>query len=62
MFICRGGSKTRPYRIIKFEWKLYPECIQLFAQGRLKVVHETHTLENGTKVERRVVEIETLQD
>jgi phosphoribosylglycinamide formyltransferase-1 len=47
---------------LKFEWKLYPECIQLFAQGRLKVVHKTHTLENGTKVERRVVEIETLQD
>jgi phosphoribosylglycinamide formyltransferase-1 len=47
---------------LKFEWKLYPECIQLFAQGRLKIVHKTHTLENGTKVKRRVVEIETLQD
>lgn len=31
------------------EWELYPECIQLFAEGRLKVVE----LENG----RRVVDI-----
>jgi phosphoribosylglycinamide formyltransferase-1 len=35
-------------RGLKAEWELYPKCIQLFAEGRLKVV------DNG---DRKVVEI-----
>ena len=42
---------------LKLEWELYPECIQMFAQGRLKTVKMTYTLENGKKVERSVVKI-----
>ena len=32
---------------LKLEWQLYPECIQLFAEGRLKLVKKTFTLPNG---------------
>ena len=42
---------------LKLEWEIYPECIQLFAQGRLRVVSKVYTLENGTEIKRRVVEI-----
>jgi phosphoribosylglycinamide formyltransferase-1 len=44
---------------LKLEWELYPECIQLFAEGRLKVVSRTYTLENGTRFNGKVVEIAT---
>jgi phosphoribosylglycinamide formyltransferase-1 len=40
---------------LDLEWQLYPECIQLFAQGRLEVVKMTRTLANGQIVQRRVV-------
>ena len=39
------------------EWQLYPECIQLFAAGRLKTVQKTFTLKNGQKLQRTMVEI-----
>jgi phosphoribosylglycinamide formyltransferase 1 len=39
------------------EWQLYPECIQMFAQGRLHLVTMTHTLPGGRLYQRRVVEI-----
>lgn len=42
---------------LKLEWELYPECIQLFAQGRLKIVRATHTLENGRIYQRAIVKI-----
>jgi len=42
---------------LKLEWKLYPECIQAFAERRLKTVSMSHTLKNGRKVTRRVVKI-----
>ncbi len=42
---------------LALEWELYPECIQLFAQNRLKTVRMTYTLEDGKKVERTVVQI-----
>lgn len=40
---------------LKLEWKLYPECIQLFAENRLKI--ETHALgdERGRAATRSVV-------
>jgi phosphoribosylglycinamide formyltransferase-1 len=42
---------------LELEWQLYPECIQLFAQGRLHVVTMTHTLDNGGIMQRKVVRI-----
>jgi phosphoribosylglycinamide formyltransferase-1 len=44
-------------RGLKLEWELYPKCIQLFAQGCLKVVHMTHTLGNGDTHQRSVVKV-----
>ncbi len=42
---------------LELEWQLYPESIQLFAQGRLEVVKMTHTLDNGEMFQRKVVRI-----
>jgi len=42
---------------LQLEWELYPACIQLFAQGRLSVVHKSFELGRGKKVMRRVVMI-----
>ncbi len=44
-------------RGLELEWELYAECIQLFAQDRLRVVSKTYTREDGTELKRRVVEI-----
>jgi phosphoribosylglycinamide formyltransferase-1 len=44
-------------RGLKLEWELYPECIRLFAEGRLNTVRKTFTLTNGQKVQRTIVEI-----
>jgi phosphoribosylglycinamide formyltransferase-1 len=37
------------------EWILYPECIQAFAEGRLRLERRAHSLDNGRIVERTVV-------
>jgi phosphoribosylglycinamide formyltransferase-1 len=42
---------------LKLEWELYPKCIQLFAEGRLRLVTKTHTLKGGRSVTRTIVEI-----
>jgi phosphoribosylglycinamide formyltransferase-1 len=42
---------------LALEWELYPECIQMFAEGRLKTVKKTYTLEKGKEMQRTVVEI-----
>jgi phosphoribosylglycinamide formyltransferase-1 len=42
---------------LQLEWELYPECIQLYAEGRLKTVKKTFTLAGGQKMQRTVVEI-----
>ncbi len=42
---------------LELEWELYPECIQLFAEDRLKIVNMSHTLDNGKVYKRRVVSI-----
>jgi len=42
---------------LQLEWELYPECIQLFAEGRLKTVKKTFALANGKEVQRTIVEI-----
>ncbi len=42
---------------LKIEWALYPRCIALFAQNRLRVVRKRYTLAGGKKVEKAVVRI-----
>ena len=42
---------------LKQEWQLYPECIQLFAEGRIRTVKKTFTLPNGKELQRTIVEI-----
>ena len=42
---------------LQLEWEFYPQCIQLFAEGRLKTVKKTFTLAKGQKVQRTIVEI-----
>ncbi len=42
---------------LKLEWKLYPACITLFAQGRLKTERLGYDLGRGGRVERTVVNI-----
>jgi phosphoribosylglycinamide formyltransferase-1 len=44
-------------RGLKLEWELYTECIQLFAQGRIKTVKMSFDLRGGKKMERTVVKI-----
>lgn len=42
---------------LKLEWSLYPDCVRLFAEGRLKTVRLSHTLKSGKTYERTVVKI-----
>jgi phosphoribosylglycinamide formyltransferase-1 len=58
-FAIRAGDSLEDVRTrgLKQEWQLYPECIQLFAQGRLKVVNKRWHLGKDKSVERRIVEI-----
>ncbi len=42
---------------LKMEWKLYPACINLFAQGRLKTEKMVHNVRGEQTVERTVVRI-----
>ncbi len=40
------------------EWRLYPECIQRFAEGRLKLEKRSHDMGKGKTYVRRVVVID----
>ncbi|MFO7971304.1 MAG: phosphoribosylglycinamide formyltransferase [Desulfobacterales bacterium] len=42
---------------LKLEWELYPECVKLFAQGRLKTVCRSHQLKDGREMRRTIVRI-----
>jgi len=42
---------------LKLEWELYPACIQLFAQGRIRLVNVSSELTGGKKKTRTVVKI-----
>jgi phosphoribosylglycinamide formyltransferase-1 len=44
-------------RGLEQEWQLYPECIQLFAEGRLQTVGLRHELPGGRIYERTVVKV-----
>ncbi|WP_373500629.1 phosphoribosylglycinamide formyltransferase [Desulfococcus sp.] len=42
---------------LRQEWELYPECIQLYAENRLRVVRRGYAPGDGRTAERSVVEI-----
>lgn len=42
---------------LELEWELYPECIELYAQGRLSVVTTTLSLGSKRVIQRKVVKI-----
>jgi phosphoribosylglycinamide formyltransferase-1 len=42
---------------LKLEWSLYPECVKLFAEGRLETVRKSFVLKNGQKIHRTVVKL-----
>lgn len=42
---------------LSLEWELYPECIQLFAQKRLKIIIATNVNKKGEKENRKVIKI-----
>lgn len=46
-------------RGLALEWELYPECIQLFVQGRLKIARKSYRLETGREIKRTIVQIRT---
>jgi phosphoribosylglycinamide formyltransferase-1 len=49
--------ETIRQRGLEQEWELYPECIQLFAAGRLQTARMAHPLPGGKMFERTVVTI-----
>lgn len=42
-------------RGLELEWKLYPECIQMFALNRLRIEKETHPLPGGDSYSKMIV-------
>ena len=42
---------------LKLEWALYPECVKLFAEGRLETVRRSYVLNSGEKTHRTIVKI-----
>jgi len=42
---------------LKLEWALYPACVKLFAEGRLKTVRMSYVLNSGEKTHRTIVKI-----
>jgi phosphoribosylglycinamide formyltransferase 1 len=42
---------------LQLEWALYPECIELFAQNRLRVVRTVHVKGRGRRVQRTIIKI-----
>ncbi len=42
---------------LELEWELYPECIQLFAKDRIRVVKRSHMFKNGRTAQRKVIDI-----
>ncbi len=42
---------------LELEWQLYPECIQMFAENRIRTVKMTWPLDNGRHVQRTVVKV-----
>ncbi len=49
--------KTIRQKGLKLEWELYPACIQLFAEGRIRLVKMKYELKDGKRLERTVAKI-----
>jgi phosphoribosylglycinamide formyltransferase-1 len=49
--------ETLRQRGLELEWQLYPECIQLFAEGRLKTVRMRYERPGSAVFERTVVQV-----
>jgi phosphoribosylglycinamide formyltransferase-1 len=43
---------------LKLEWELYPACIQLFAQDRIRLVKRSFDMGGGKRISRRIVVID----
>jgi phosphoribosylglycinamide formyltransferase-1 len=43
---------------LKLEWELYPECIRLFSEDRLKITKKTYMLDGGREYKRTIVVVE----
>ena len=58
-FTIQPGDRLEDIRKrgLEEEWRLFPECIQMFARGRLKVVEKEWDLGGGKIDKRKVVEI-----
>jgi len=44
-------------RGLALEWELYPRCIQLFAENRLRIEKVTHTLSGENQFTRTIVRV-----
>jgi phosphoribosylglycinamide formyltransferase 1 len=42
---------------LEIEWELYPKCIQLFAENRLKIIRNSYSVKPGKEQVRTVVKI-----
>jgi len=42
---------------LDLEWRVYPQCIQMFAENRLQVLKKTIELPGGKTAERKIVKI-----
>ncbi len=42
---------------LEIEWQLYPECIRLFAENRLEIIQNVHSVKSGRKKVQTVVKI-----
>ncbi|MBW2605675.1 MAG: phosphoribosylglycinamide formyltransferase [Deltaproteobacteria bacterium] len=42
---------------LELEWALYPECVKLFAEGRLKTVRMSYVFKSGENTHRTVIKI-----
>jgi len=42
---------------LEIEWQLYPKCIQLFAENRLEIIQNVHSVKTGKKKVQTVVKI-----
>ena len=58
-FPIREGDRLEDVRRkgFKWEWDLYSECIQLFAENRLRIENQKYRLASGREISRKVVKI-----
>lgn len=54
---CDDTLESIKKKGLALEWELYPECVELFAQGHLKTVRKEYKTKKGEKYSRTIVEI-----